>query len=193
MALLGRDRRFLIHTTAMALTFFAAQGTIAHRIALFDEAGFDLGTVALWGAVASALSLPGRWVAPILAIRFKAANVQAVATVVLAAGTALMLDGRAAWQMIGHFALFGLVFGAVLPLRAMTMATWFSGPRYGVTMGSQWMVTTILGATGPAALGLLRDNSGDYRSAVLLLLSAFVVGAGLLAAAARAPAPADAP
>jgi MFS family permease len=190
IAQLGRDRRFLVHTTAMVLTFFAAQGTIAHRIALFDEAGFDIGTVALWAAVASALSLPGRWIAPMLATRFRAADVQAAATLVLAAGTALMLDGRSTWQMIGHFALFGLVFGAVLPLRAMTMATWFSGPRYGVTMGSQWTVTTIVGATGPAVVGLLRDNSADYQSAVLVLLIALVVGAALLAGAARTPAPA---
>lgn len=190
-ASLRRDHRFLIHTTAMVLTFFAAQGIIAHRIALFDENGFDVGTVALWAAVASALSLPGRWIAPIIATRFRPADVQAVATLILAGGTALMLDGRAGWQMVGHFALFGLVFGAVLPLRAMTMADWFSGPRYGTTMGSQWMVTTIVGATGPAVVGLLRDTTASYRSAVVVLLIALILGAVLLAAATRTVAPAD--
>jgi MFS family permease len=182
-----RDRRFVVHTAAMTLTFFAAQGLIAHRVALFDESGFDLGVVALWAAAASALSLPGRWVAPLLAIRFKAANVQAVATLFLAAGTVLMLDGTQTWQMVGHFVLFGIAFGAVLPLRAMTMATWYSGNRYGTTMGSQWTVTTVIGAAGPVVVGLLRDTTADYRLSVAVLLAALLGGAALLKVAARSP------
>ncbi|MEA2002384.1 MAG: MFS transporter [Actinomycetota bacterium] len=175
-----KDRRFVTHTSAMILTFFAAQGIIAHRVALFNEAGFSVNTVALWAAAASALSLPGRWVAPLLATRFRAADVQAAATVLLAVGTILMLDGTASWQMIGHFAVFGVAFGAVLPLRAMTMATWFSGPRYGATMGTQWTVTTIVGAFGPVAVALLRDVTVDYQLAVTALVAALSFGALLL-------------
>lgn len=185
---LARDRRFVIHTAAMALTFFAVQGLLAHRIALFDEGGFETGTVALWAAFASALSLPGRWIAPILATRRRAADVQAVATVFLAGGTALMLDGSVTWQMVGHFSLFGLAFGAMLPLRAMAMASWFSGSEYGATMGSQWMVVTMLGATGPAAVGLLRDRSADYATAISLLLAALIASSVLLLVATRVPA-----
>lgn len=182
-----RDRRFVIHTSAMILTFFAAQGLIAHRIALFDESGFDLRTVALWGAAASALSLPGRLLAPILAARFNAGSVQAGATLVLAASTTLMLDGTETWQMIGHFTLFGVAFGAVLPLRAMTMASWFSGQRYGATMGYQWTITMMVGASGPVIVGLLRDTSLDYRPAVATLFVALLAGAGLLMATTSAP------
>ncbi len=180
-----RDRRFVIHTGAMTLTFFAAQGLIAHRVALFDESGFDIATVALWAAAASALSLPGRWLAPVLAARFNAEGVQAGATLVLAAGTILMFDGTQTWQMIGHFTLFGVAFGAVLPLRAMTMASWFSGPRYGVTMGSQWTITTMVGASGPVIVGLLRDTSLDYRTAVLTLFIALLASTVLLVATTR--------
>jgi MFS family permease len=183
--LLG-DRRFVIHTAAMVLIFFAAQGLIAHRVALFDEVGFDIGIVALWAAAASAFSLPGRWIAPLLAVRYKPGNVQALATLLLAASTVLMLDGTRPWQMGAHFVLFGVSFGAVLPLRAMTMADWFSGPNYGATMGSQWTVTTVVGASGPVVVGLLRDATTDYRLPMTVLLSALLASAVLLAAAARA-------
>ena len=91
--------------------------------------------VAVWAAVASALSLPGRGVAPFLAQRFGATRVQALVTLLLAAATVLMVSGRTGWEMAGHFAVFGLAFGAVLPLRAMAMAGWYSGPEYGRTMG----------------------------------------------------------
>lgn len=183
------DRRFTIHTAAMVLVFFAVQGLIAHRVAVFDEAGFDIGTVAAWAAAASALSLPGRWLAPLLATRFSSSNVQAATTVLLAAGTVLMLDGSAGWQMAGHFALFGLAFGAFLPLRAMTMSEWFSGSRYGATMGSQWTIVTIVGASGPVVTGLLRDATAEYTVAIAVLVAALAAAAVLLIVVARIPAP----
>lgn len=186
---LTRDRRFAVHTTAMVLVFFAVQGLFAHRVAVFDEAGFDVATVAAWAAVASALSLPGRWIAPLVATRFGASNVQAGTTALLAIGTVLMFDGSAEWQMAGHFALFGLAFGAFLPLRAMTMSDWFSGSGYGATMGSQWTVVTIVGAMGPVLTGLLRDTTGGYATGVVVLTSALAIAATLLLVVSRSPAP----
>ena len=35
-----------------------------------------------------------------------------------------MISGDEYWQMVVSFALFGLVFGAALPLRALTMGGW---------------------------------------------------------------------
>jgi predicted MFS family arabinose efflux permease len=182
-----RDRRFVIHTAAMMLTFFAAQGVIAHRVALFDEAGFDIGVVALWAAAASAISLPGRWLAPLIATRFRAANVQAVTAGMMAIAALLMVDGSAAWHLAGHFTLFGAAFGAVLPLRAMTMANWYSGARYGSIMGTQWTVTTIVGASGPFVVGLMRDAAGGYGTAAVALVAALLTGSILLAISARLP------
>lgn len=175
-----REGRFVIHTAALALTFFAAQAIIAHRVARFEEAGFPIGTVAVWAAAASALSLPGRCIGPILAARINPAGIQAAATVLLTAGALLMIRGTSPWEMVGHFVLFGAAFGAVLPLRAMTMATWYSGPGYGAKMGAQWMVTTLFGAFGPAAVGLLRDTTGTYRPAMMAVTAALLVSAGLL-------------
>ena len=180
-----RDRRFTVHTAAMVLTFFAVQGIIAHRVAVFEEAGFDVGTVALWAAAASAMSLPGRWIAPILATRFRASDVQAAATLLLVTGTVLMIDGSQGWQMAGHFVFFGVAFGAFLPLRAMTMAEWFSGTRYGATMGSQWTAVTILGALGPVVVGLLRDAGRDYLAGVATVAGALALGAILLVLVTR--------
>lgn len=187
------DNRFAIHTAAMVLVFFTVQGLIAHRVAVFDEVGFDIGTVAVWAAVASALSLPGRWIAPLAATRFGSAKVQAATTLVLAAGTMLMLDGSAGWQMAGHFILFGLAFGAFLPLRAMTMSEWFSGSSYGATMGSQWTVVTIVGATGPVVMGLLRDATDEYTAGIVALSSALAIAAALLLVVSRIPGPAAQP
>ncbi|MEX2623933.1 MAG: MFS transporter [Acidimicrobiia bacterium] len=170
------DRKFLLYTVAMTITFLALQGVIAHSVARFEEVGFSLATVALWAAIASAMSLPGRWVAPMLAGRFGPTRVQATFTLIVALGVLLMVDGTRSWQMIGHYTLFGLAFGGLLPLRAMVMADWYSGPAYGRIMGVQWTGAVLIGAAGPALVSALRDNTGDYQASFLVLTMLLLAG-----------------
>ncbi|MEA2009163.1 MAG: MFS transporter [Actinomycetota bacterium] len=174
VASLFRDRRFLLYTLALTLVLMATQGVIAHRVARFEEVGFSVGAVAMWAAIASALSLPGRWIAPMLADRFGATRVQASIALIVAFSVTLMIDGSAAWQMIGHFFLFGLAFGALLPLRAMVMGDWFSGPHYGRIMGTQWTGVVLVAATGPVLVGVLRDATGGYRMSALILTALYL-------------------
>ena len=70
--------------------------------------------------------------------------------------------GSAVWMMPTHFAVFGVAFGALLPIRAIAMAGWFSGPHYGRIMGTQWSIAAIGGAAAPMAVGVLRDAIGGY-------------------------------
>ncbi|MEA3503401.1 MAG: MFS transporter [Actinomycetota bacterium] len=174
---LFKDRRFLFYTVALTLMLLAIQGIIAHRVARFEEVGFSLATVALWAAIASALSLPGRWIAPRLAGRFGATRVQGGIALIVAFSVTLMVDGTSSWQMIGHFFLFGLAFGALLPLRAMVMGGWFSGPSYGRIMGTQWTGVVLVAATGPVLVGVLRDTTGGYRTSTVVLTALFVAAA----------------
>jgi len=182
---LFRDRRFLLYTLAMTVTLLAVQGIIAHRVTRFEEVGFSLATVALWAAIASAMSLPGRWIAPRLAARFGATRVQAGITLIVAMGVLMMVDGTQWWQMIGHFSLFGLAFGGLLPLRAMVMADWFSGPAYGRIMGAQWTGAVLIGASGPALVGVLRDATGNYQAPIVILTMLLLVGMVAIMASER--------
>ena len=183
---LFRDRRFLLYTLAMTISLLAVQGIIAHRVARFEEVGFSLATVALWAAIASAMSLPGRWIAPMLAARYGATRVQAGVTLIVALGVLLMVDGTKSWQMIGHFSLFGLAFGALLPLRAMVMADWFSGPAYGRIMGAQWTAAVPIAASGPTLVGVLRDVTGGYRASIVVVTMLLLVGMLAIVASGRA-------
>ena len=183
---LFRDRRFLLYTVALILILFATQGIIAHRLARFEQVGFSLTAVALWAAVASAMSLPGRWIAPRLADRFGATRVQAAIALIVALSVLLMVDGTTSWQMIGHFALFGLAFGALLPLRSMVMGGWFSGPTYGGIMGTQWTAVVLIAATGPLLVGAMRDITGSYSMSFALLTVFFITAAAVIVASGRA-------
>jgi MFS family permease len=175
-----RDRRYRLYTLAMMLSFFAAQGVFSHRLARFEETGFAVAAVALWAAVASALSLPTRWLAPHAATRFRATTVQASATVVIGVSVLLMADGGTSWHLIGHFVLFGIGFGALLPLRAMVMADWFSGSSYGRIMGAQWTAVGLAGAAGPVTVGLLRDQVNGYGLPTALIAAVYLAAAVLI-------------
>jgi MFS family permease len=174
------DHRFILFTLAMVFSSIGAQAVLSHRVARFEEAGFAVAGVAVWAAVASALSLPGRSVAPYLAQRFRSTAVQGSVMALMAVATFFMIDGSQQWNLSTHFVVFGLSFGAVLPLRAMVMAEWFSGASYGRTMGIQWTAASLTGALGPALIGLLHDSTGDYRLP-MVLTTALLAGSAVLA------------
>ncbi len=189
-ALLG-DRRFVLYTIGMLLSFGTMQSIITHRVARFEEAGFALASVAVWAAVASALSLPGRFASPYIAGRRRPTSVHAAGMGVLVVSLAVAIVVTADWQMGGHFIVFGLSFGVMLPLRAMVMSTWFSGPAYGRIMGVQWSFAAVVGAVFPAGVGVLRDAAGGYEMP-MAILTALMVGAAVVTwLSGRAPATGD--
>jgi MFS family permease len=183
-----RDRRFVLFTAAMVLSSVGAQAVLSHRVARFEEAGYAVAGVAVWAAIASALSLPGRSVAPFLAQRFRPTTVQATVMGLMAIASMLMIDGSSDWQLPGHFIVFGLSFGAVLPLRAMVMSRWYSGAGYGRTMGAQWAVASLIGAIGPAVVGLLHDSTGGYQIPISLVVFLLIGAASLVVLSGRTPA-----
>ena len=99
----------------------------------------------VWAAASSLLSFPGRYAGPYLAERLGGIRIYAAATV-LSAAAVLVMIGAGTWRMPTHFVAFGLTFGAMLPIRAVVMSHWFSGPGYGRVMGAQWSLAADRGA-----------------------------------------------
>ena len=63
-----RRPRLLIFTIAAVLAYGAVEALVIHRVARFQELGFALGTVALWAGISGLLTLPGRFVLPIVPV-----------------------------------------------------------------------------------------------------------------------------
>jgi predicted MFS family arabinose efflux permease len=182
------DRRFVLYTLGMLLSFGTMQSIITHRVARFEEAGFAVAAVAVWAAVASALSLPGRYASPFIAGRRRPTSVHAAGMAALTVALALAVFVGDQWQMGGHFIVFGLSFGVMLPLRAMVMSSWYSGSAYGRIMGVQWSIAAVVGAAGPAGVGVLRDVSGGYELPMALLTALMAVAAFVTFVAGRVKA-----
>jgi MFS family permease len=180
-----RDRRVRLFTVAAIIAYGAIEATIVHRIARFQELGFSLATVTAWAAISGLLTLPGRFLLPALANRLGAPHVLALVLGVLAAGTGLMIAGDAYWQMALSFVLFGLVFGAALPLRPLVMGQWTALAVFGRVMGIQAALIALGRAGLPALAGGLHDLLDGYGAAMALLTGLLALSAALVVASAR--------
>ena len=158
---------------------------MVHRIARFEDVGFALATVTVWAALSGLLTLPGRFVLPVLAGRMRATVVFAAVLGVLAMSAALMIDGSAYWQLVLSFVLFGLVFGSALPLRAVVMSEWTAPAVFGTVMGVQAAVIALGRAGVPALVGGLHDRLDGYAAAMALVCALLAAGALLVYVSGR--------
>ncbi|MEA2268758.1 MAG: hypothetical protein QOC64_1368 [Solirubrobacteraceae bacterium] len=180
-----RRGRLGVFTIGAIAAYGALEAIVVHRIARFEELGFDLATVTLWAAISGLVTLPGRFLLPVLAGRLRATDVLALVLAVLAASTALMVAGDAYWQMALSFVLFGLVFGAALPLRAVVMGRWIATAVFGTVMGVQAALIAGGRAGVTAAAGGMHDWLGGYGAVMALLTALLLAGAVLVAASGR--------
>jgi cyanate permease len=184
-----RDRRFIYLTTGLVLVFISFNGVVAHRVDRFVEAGFTVGLVALLAGAASMISMPGRFLGPFFGGRRRGTEVLQWFLAVMAVAVALAIPSGPAWLMYGHFVLFGLAFGAVVPLRALAMDQWYGRNHYGRRMGIQQSVTLMVGGVGPLAVGVARDLTGGFTAPMVGLFLAAVAGLLFVALSQRVPAP----
>ena len=180
------DRRFVYFTLALLLAYLSVQGLVAHRVDRFTEAGFPLSTVAVWAGLASVISMPGRYIAPLLVARIRATVLTAGVFGIMALAILVAVPGSSNVSMIGHFALFGVAFGAITPLRAMVMTRWYAGREYGEISGTQSSVMFFVAAFGATVVGAARDLTGSYVPILLALTVAVALAAVLTIAAGRA-------
>ncbi len=180
-----RARRLRVFTVGAVLAYGGLEALVVHRIARFEDVGFALGTVTLWAAVSGLLTLPGRFVLPVLAGRRRATVVFAAVLAVLAAAAGLMIEGGAYWQLALSFVLFGLVFGSALPLRAVVMSEWTAPAVFGTVMGVQAALIAIGRAGVPALVGGLHDRLDGYQAAMALVCGLLLAGALLVYVSGR--------
>jgi hypothetical protein len=183
-----RSPRLLVFTIGAVLAYGAVEAVVVHRVARFQELGFGLGTVAVWVGISGLATLPGRLVLPLLARRVPAAALLAGVIGVLTLSTALMISGDGYGQMVLSFILFGVVFGAALPLRAIVMGGWVATAGFGAVMGLQAALIALGRAGLPALTGGFHDLLDGYAIAMAVLAGLLAIAALLIAWCAKAGA-----
>jgi len=181
----ARSARFLVLIAAVGLGYGALEAVVVHRVARFVETGFTVAAVTGWAAFSGIASIPGRYLLPVLAGRVRPTAVLAGVLLLMAAAVGLAVRGTSAVELAGHFLLWGLVFGAALPLRAVVMGGWYGGERFGAIMGAQAVAIALARAGMPAAVGVLHDRTGGYPVPMALLAVALSAAAVLVTVSAR--------
>ncbi|WP_150461469.1 MFS transporter [Nesterenkonia ebinurensis] len=165
-------RGFLTITVSVTLAIGVMDTFNVHRISRFEATGFDTATLGWWAGLVGLLSLPARFFLPTLANRYTPLPLWILMVILVMPAVWLTIRGTENWEMIGHFVIFGLLFGTFMPLRAVIMSDWYSGPQFGRLMGLQAVAIAAGRAGGPALIGWLSETSAGYPTGMVLLSAA---------------------
>jgi MFS family permease len=158
------NRAFWLVTAAFSLGLAATFALLFHQVAYLQDLGFPPAGVAAAVGIAGLVSLPGRFLLPALGDRVGPPLLVAAVFATLAASALAVFGASEWWRVYLYVALFGVAFGAVLPMRAVVMSRHFGGALYGRLMGLQYAVLSLAIAGGPALAGALRDLTGTYAT-----------------------------
>ena len=167
------NRAFWLVSASYFLGFLAVFAVLFHQVAYMQELGLPAGTAALAAGLVGLVGLPGRLFFPMLGDRLRPSFLIATIFLMVALSVLFLPGAEERWQLYLYVGLFGLSFGAVLPMRAVIMGHHFGGPLYGRLMGLQFALLGLATAGGPFAAGVLRDASGSYAllsPAVIVML-----------------------
>jgi MFS family permease len=172
-------RQFRFITAAWMLGLLAQVGGIAHLYSLVGGR-IDNATGATAVSVLAGCSMTGRLVGGWLLNRVPLRAASLAWLVLQAAGLASLglFDGRAALLMAS--AIFGLSVGNVLLLQPIVLAEVFGVRDYPRILARCQMVSTIGVASGPLALGLLRDATDGYTAAYLVATAVSLAASAVL-------------
>ncbi len=174
------DRNFWLVSAAFFLGLAATFAMLFHQVAYLQDLGFSPAGVAAAVGISGLASLPARFVLPALGDRVGPPLLVAAVFATLAASALVVFEASEWWQVYLYVALFGVAFGAVLPMRAVVMSRHFGGALYGRLMGLQYAMLALAIAGGPALAGALRDLTGTYSAAWLGAAAIFVLATPIL-------------
>lgn len=169
------DRNFWLVAGTLG-SLFATYGAILANLGPFAvESGISRDHAALLIALVAVAGIIGKigfgFVSDRIDLRIGLGT--AVALVIM--GLSCFIAGGSTLVVVGC-ASIGLAAGGMLPVWGAMLAWLFGVEHYGRVMGMMNLSIVPLSVLGPLVTGILRDASGDYRSAFMLFLGLLTVG-----------------
>jgi MFS family permease len=175
---------------AIAVTHFACcaahSGPIFHMVTHATDQGIGPMAAATAFGVSGLSSVAGRLGGGVLADRFSAKTTLLAGLALQAAMIVLYLFVREVGAFYALALVFGVAYGAVMPLYALVTREYFGERVMGAAYGGVFLVSTLGMGLGSFAGGVLYDRLGSYA---WLYAGSFAIGAAavLLALSFRAP------
>lgn len=163
-----RTRNFWLLAFIAMFSFFSIIGTQAHLNLYMLSRGFSQMDAGFSYTVLFYLGLLGKVLNGLLADRLGKKRVFVVTLGVMVAG-ALVLRLPQAGGIWAGLALFGLGWGGLYTLLQLLAADYFGPRNLGKILGAITVLDTFGGGLGPPLIGAIRDSSGSYDQAFLLV------------------------
>lgn len=176
---------------AVAFTYFcccaAHSGPIFHMVSYAVDCGIAPMTAATLLGAQGLAGVAGRVGGGMVADRLGEKPTILMALLLQASAIAAYVTISAPTQFLLLGMVFGLSYGAVMPLYAVLVRNWFGPAVMGTAFGAVSMAATFGMATGPVIGGWLRGAGGDY---LWMYAASAAIGLGALAIATTFRAPA---
>jgi MFS family permease len=176
---------------AVAFTYFcccaAHSGPIFHMVSYAVDCGIAPMTAATLLGAQGLAGVAGRIGGGMVADRLGEKPTILMALLLQASAIAAYVMISAPTQFLVLGMVFGLSYGAVMPLYAVLVRNWFGPAVMGTAFGAVSMAATFGMASGPVIGGWLRGIGGDYLW-MYAASAAIGLGALLIATTFRAPA-----
>jgi MFS family permease len=169
--------------------FFLLQAITAHQVAyLAGEAGLDLAIAASALGLVAGTSVIGRLFSGWLGDRIEPRYV--ITGLLLAMGLSLviLMLGQGLVALYIYVVLFGIGYGGIIVVASAAFLNYFGTKSYAQIMGISMPVGTVLGILSPLLVGGIKDATGSYVPAFVMMVGVAVAGA-LCAYLGRPPVP----
>ncbi|MFN2166833.1 MAG: MFS transporter, partial [Anaerolineae bacterium] len=188
-----RTRSLWLIIVAFGFCDYAYLGTLAHQMTyLTDEAGIGVTVAASALALTIGTTAVGKVVGGWLADRVEPANTLAGMSLLLALALFLLLTWHSSSSLYVYVVFLGLGYGGAMAQTTAVLPNYFGRRHAGSILGLSMGIAVFLGALSTTLTGVIRDATGSYVPAFLVMLVLMVIGAGC-AFLARVPRPKRAP
>jgi MFS family permease len=166
-----RSLAFWSVAAPFALALMAQVGFLVHQIA-FLEPAIGRTRAGLAVAVLTIAAVVGRLALGVFARRLDLRRVTALSLASQAAALFAMTQTTDAVALFAACALFGLSAGNLISLPALVIQREFEPASFGMLVGLSTAIGQFTYAFGPGLLALVRDVTGDYAAAIVLVRAA---------------------
>jgi sugar phosphate permease len=182
-----RTRALWLMALVLGITFFLLHATTAHQVAyLAGEAGMDLTVAASALGLIAGSSILGRLSAGWLGDRIEPRLVMTGMMLLLGLSLLVLLTSKGLVGVYIYVLSFGIGYGGMLVLAPATVLDYYGAESYAAIMGVSMAAGNVLGALSPLLVGGIKDVSGSYLPAFVLMMGLAILGA-LCAFLARPP------
>lgn len=163
-----RTGNFWVLALIAMFTFFSIIGTQAHLNLYMLGRGFSQSDAGYSYTVLFYLGLLGKIASGFLADRFGRKRVFVSTLGIMSAGAVTLTLPGADVLWVG-LVLFGLGWGGLYTLLQLLAADYFGPQHLGKILGAITVLDTLGGGLGPPLIGAIRDSSGSYDNAFVLV------------------------